>query len=107
MVSPVVFDVLHVPDCPNLAVVRDRLDRAIEAAGVSATIRVTEVSTPADAARLDMHGSPTVLIDGRDPFLQSADETSLSCRLYTVGTEIAGAPSTEQIAAAITAAAGA
>lgn len=96
-----IFDIVHVPDCPNVTVVRDRLRQAVECTGVVATIRTTEVSTPAEATQIGMHGSPTILLDGRDLFPGTAGQPSLSCRLYLVGTAIEGAPSTSQIAAAI------
>ncbi|HET6192893.1 MAG TPA: hypothetical protein VFE59_38505, partial [Trebonia sp.] len=48
--------------------------------GVSVEYRV--VSTPEEAARYGMQGSPTILIDGRDPFAEPGAAASLSCRLY-------------------------
>lgn len=91
------IDVLYVPACPNVNRARERLGSALKATGVTATIRATEVSTPADAARVGMHGSPTILIDSRDPFHQEGEEASLSCRFYDVGGSIDGAPSVEQL----------
>jgi hypothetical protein len=70
-------------------------------AGVAATTTETEVATAADAARVGMRGSPTILIDGKDPFGDPGDQTSLSCRLYDVGGSIDGAPSVEQLVAAL------
>jgi hypothetical protein len=93
----VVIEVLYVPACPNVRRARERLRSALKATGVVATIRETEVSTPADAARIGMHGSPTILIDRRDPFHQEGEEASLSCRFYDVGGSIEGAPSVEQL----------
>ena len=34
-----------------------------------------------EAARYGMQGSPTILIDGRDPFAEPGAAASLSCRL--------------------------
>ncbi|MFJ5924531.1 pentapeptide repeat-containing protein [Kitasatospora sp. NPDC092948] len=45
-------------------------------------VDLVEVADEAEAARLGMYGSPTVLIDGVDPFAPPGAEPSLSCRLY-------------------------
>ncbi|GAA1573149.1 hypothetical protein GCM10009804_32110 [Kribbella hippodromi] len=70
------LEVLHVPDCPNLAPLLTRLG---ELTDVPVTTR--EVRTDADAAAADMAGSPTLLVNGTDPFASAAGCT-LSCRLY-------------------------
>lgn len=74
--------VLMVPDCPNAPVVRERLARAL--GGRSAQVALVEVDGEEQAARLGMTGSPTVLIDGADPFAvpDAAAAASVSCRLY-------------------------
>jgi len=40
------------------------------------------VTSQADAERLGMTGSPTLLADGADPFARPGLLPSLSCRLY-------------------------
>ncbi|TXS49336.1 alkylmercury lyase [Streptomyces sp. uw30] len=72
--------VLTVPDCPNAPVVGDRLDAAL--GGLEAVIEWIEVTDDAQAARLGMTGSPTVLVDGVDPFATADAPASVSCRLY-------------------------
>jgi hypothetical protein len=48
----------------------------------------------ADAARFGMHGSPTLLIDGVDPFAELGAPTSVSCRIYrSAEGRMEGAPS--------------
>lgn len=70
-------EVLHVPGCPNLAVLLDNL-RAV----TDLPITTREISTDADAAAAGMHGSPTLLINGHDPFTPPGGDRALSCRLY-------------------------
>jgi hypothetical protein len=41
-----------------------------------------QVGTPEDAERLRFVGSPTILIDGRDPFGGTGEGFGLSCRVY-------------------------
>ena len=93
------LEVLHVPDCPNLA---PMLQRLAEASDLPVTTRLIE--TDADAAEFGMAGSPTLLIDGVDPFAAGDDcGCGVSCRLYRDGGRIVPAPSVEQLRAAITA----
>jgi hypothetical protein len=70
--------VLSVPGCPNAGVFQDRLSSAL--AGVVVHRRV--VDGEQEAAAAGMHGSPTLLIDGVDPFAMPNRPPSLSCRLY-------------------------
>src|SRR5215469_261272 len=73
--------VLEVPDCPNAPLMAERLASLIAGQpGVTLTRRV--VTDEAEASRLGMRGSPTLLIDGTDPFLVPGAQFALSCRLY-------------------------
>lgn len=92
------LEVLHVPDCPNLA---PMLERLLQVTDLEVTTR--EISTDTEASATGMAGSPTILINGIDP-LGTADEraSGLSCRLYRdeLG-RIVPAPSVDQLRAAI------
>ncbi|OZM75379.1 alkylmercury lyase [Pseudonocardia sp. MH-G8] len=74
------LEVLHVADCPNLAPLLERLR---EATDLPVTTR--EISTDVAATAAGMNGSPTLLVNGRDPFpnpnLQDCD-CGLTCRIY-------------------------
>ncbi|MFF1676202.1 organomercurial lyase [Streptomyces sp. NPDC058256] len=72
--------VLTVPDCPNAPVVKERITRALD--GRCAEVELVEVADQDEAVRLGMSGSPTVLIDGVDPFAVPGAPASVSCRLY-------------------------
>ncbi|MCX5302800.1 organomercurial lyase [Streptomyces sp. NBC_00160] len=83
--------VLTVPDCPNARVVEDRIARAT--AGRSADVELVEVADQEQAARVGMTGSPTVLINGVDPFAVPGAPASVSCRLYRgPDSRVEGAP---------------
>jgi hypothetical protein len=91
-------EVLRIEDCPGweaaLAHVREALDRSgIEGADVSVRL----VSTREEAAALPFAGSPTILVDGADPFPSGGGIGELACRVYPVGDRLAGAPSAEQL----------
>lgn len=92
------LEVLHVTDCPNLPPMLDRLGQATDL-----PVETREVHTEADAAKLGMNGSPTLLVNGVDPFAL-ADECAcgVSCRLYRDEEgRIVPAPSVEQLRNAI------
>ncbi|ABL81704.1 MULTISPECIES: alkylmercury lyase family protein [unclassified Nocardioides] len=92
------LEVLHVTDCPN---VRPMLDRLAEATDLPVATR--EVTTDTEAATLGMNGSPTLLIDGTDPFAWADQcDCGVSCRLYRDQEgRIVPAPSVDQLREAI------
>lgn len=79
---------LYFEGCPSWHEADDRLRQALTITGhVDTTIKYVQVSTPAEAERLQFRGSPTVLVDDADPFAEpsSAEPNSavgLACRLY-------------------------
>ena len=92
---------LTVPDCPHASLFEARLAAAL--IGLP-TVEITRaVVTDVDQAqRWDMRGSPTLLINGADPFSGPRQPASLSCRLYRDGDgNTSGAPSVEALRAAI------
>lgn len=94
------LEVLHVPDCPNLP---PMLQRLAEITDHPVTTRLIE--TDDDAARYGMAGSPTLLIDATDPFTTADSVCGVSCRLYRDETgRLVAAPSTDQMRTAIAAA---
>jgi hypothetical protein len=73
--------ILAVPGCPNAPVLEERLAAALEGRSDVAVTRHV-VAEESEAARWGMHGSPTILVDGADPFARPGQAASLSCRLY-------------------------
>jgi hypothetical protein len=92
------IELLYVPDCPNREAARRHLDAALAEQGLAAVMREREVASPADADRFGMHGSPTIRVDGRDPFAGPDTRPSLSCRLYPGEHGASGAPTVAQLA---------
>lgn len=94
--------VLAVPDCPNAPVAVGRITAAL--AGRPASVELVEVAGEAEATRLKMTGSPTILLDGVDPFAL-AGAPSVSCRIYRGSDGAAeGTPSVQDLTAALSAA---
>ena len=93
---------MSVPECPNHQLMVDLARRALDDVGrrdVAIDERVIE--TLPDAVDAGMRGSPTVLIDGRDPFADTTTEPSISCRLYRTPAGYAGIPPRDALVAAL------
>lgn len=95
-------ELLTVPGCPSREVTRRRILEAFAAAGLpEPTVVEREIDSPQAAVAAGMRGSPTVLIDGTDPFAAADDEPTLSCRLYATEKGLAGAPSVDDLIIAV------
>lgn len=94
--------ILTVPNCPSARTVLDRVREAL--AGRPARLELHEVHDQSEAERWGMSGSPTVLINGADPFGASSGGPSVSCRLYPGSDGVGGAPTVSDLQAAIAAA---
>lgn len=95
------LQLLYFPDCPNWRVADERLREVAHRGGL--TIEYQLVTTSDEAERVSFRGSPTILIDGVDPFAVGDEPIGLSCRLYRTPHGYDGAPTTAQIAAVVAA----
>lgn len=76
----------YFPDCPNWSVLHERVLAATASrSDVDLTLELVET------------GSPTLLIDGIDPFAEGDRPVGLSCRLYRTPDGPAGAPTLAQL----------
>lgn len=92
---------LYFPGCPNWETAEANLRAALEEIGAGTAVHRRVVDTVEDAERLGFLGSPTVLIDGRDPFGEPGATPGLSCRVYRTDAGLAGAPTVAQLRAAL------
>ncbi|GLW96811.1 thioredoxin family protein [Microtetraspora sp. NBRC 16547] len=93
---------LTVPDCPNLPLLEARLAEALSGRpDVHITCQVVTDHNQAQA--LGMHGSPTILVDGLDPFAEPGQPAGLACRLYRNAGGVSGAPSVAELRAVLAA----
>ncbi|MCX4834320.1 MULTISPECIES: hypothetical protein [unclassified Streptomyces] len=96
------IEVLVAPACPHRQLTEERLRQALDDCGLNTTDFTTRVITDlAEARRAWFKGSPTVLIDGRDPLAESGAVPSLACRTYRSANGPAGAPSVAQLLRAL------
>jgi len=93
---------LVVPNCPNEQRAREMLRHALTDAGAGDTpIRTVVVSTAERAEQLGFAGSPTILLDGADPFPSAEHCTGLSCRMCAHRSGPQGVPEVTALIAAI------
>jgi hypothetical protein len=94
--------VLYFDGCPNWQTTDARLRQAItqlERSDIAVAHR--RVFSAEEAEQLSFRGSPTILIDGRDPFADPDAPVGLSCRMYGTNTGLDGAPTVEQLVAVL------
>ncbi len=88
--------------CPNWRLADERLREALREAGADgAKITYQKIETPEQAEEAGFRGSPSILVDGRDPFADKDAPVGLSCRVYQTETGPDGAPSLAQLAVAL------
>lgn len=92
---------LYFDGCPNWRETEQRLLRALAEFGAEPALTYVHVDTHEDAERLDFRGSPTVLVDGKDPFAAPDDPVGLSCRVFRTPDGLRGAPTVEQLREAL------
>ena len=88
--------------CPHWEVADERL-RKVLSAGTGAAVEVEYqlINSPEDAERIGFHGSPTILVDGRDPFVMGDEPVGLMCRVFRTEAGREGSPSEDQLRAVL------
>ena len=99
--APVEVELLYFDECPNHHAVDAHL-MALADDFPTMTVSHHLVDTPDEAERVGFRGSPTILVNGLDPFATEADPIGgLSCRVYQTPGGPAGSPTLEQLRAAL------
>lgn len=90
------IQLLYFEGCPN---VEEAASRVRDALGDRPEVSVIrhQVADIEEAERVGMHGSPTILIDGTDPFDSDDTLVSWSCRVYGPDDGSQGVPSLERL----------
>ena len=97
--TPQRLELLYFLGCPSWRLAAERLSEATTRFGLPIEHRL--VTTDEEAQRVSFRGSPTILIDGVDPFVAGDEPIGLSCRLYLTPDGYAGSPTLKQIAAVL------
>ncbi len=84
--------------CPNWELADQRLRKVLrELSGGTVTLERQLIDSPETAERIGFRGSPTILIDGHDPFATGHEPVGMSCRVYDTKRGREGAPSEAQL----------
>jgi len=96
-------ELLYIDGCPSWRAADDNLQAALHRVGRSDRVAHRMLVTTEEADAIGFAGSPTVLIDGRDPFGTPGAAAGLACRVYPTPEGPAGTPTVAQLEAALTA----
>ncbi|MBT2500280.1 thioredoxin family protein [Agromyces sp. ISL-38] len=96
------IEVLHITECPGWEPTLGLLRRALDELGITeASVSARLISSPDEARRCGFAGSPTVLVDGIDPFPSSGPAEELACRVYRGADGLSPHPSPRDLVAAL------
>jgi hypothetical protein len=88
--------------CPNWLEAETLLSEAIATLGAGdVTVERQRIETLQAAVAAGFTGSPTILVDGRDPFAQAGAQPGLACRVYPTPQGLRGSPTLDQLLAAL------
>jgi hypothetical protein len=88
--------------CPNWKVALERLNEALRAVGrADLIVQRRLVETADEAEELKFVGSPTIRIEGEDPFADGDAGVGLACRVYRTPTGLSASPTTAQLVQAL------
>jgi len=95
------YELRTIPGCPHSGQALKLFRTALLAEGIDPELAtVLELTSEAEAAAVDFHGSPTFTADGQDLF-PSAAAAALTCRVYPTDRGLAGLPSIESLRTAV------
>lgn len=87
-----------VSDCPNAEAARHVLRQAMSDLGLdSSPVSTRVVHSEVEAREIGFVGSPSIRINGRDPFAEPGQSASVSCRLYQTPAGPQSVPTTAAI----------
>lgn len=92
----------YIEGCPNWPETRAHLE-TLASQHRDVEIDLQRIDTPEAAERVGFRGSPTILVDGDDPFADGESPVGLACRVYRTEAGYAGSPTLEQLRHAIAA----
>jgi len=92
-----IVELLYFDGCPHWETADATLRQA--AAEVGATVQHRRIVEDGDLRGFG--GSPTILVDGHDPFPLAGPSEGLSCRLYATPAGPAGSPTLDQLRSAL------
>lgn len=83
--------------CPNWKHLYSTMETLMSELGMDSTIELQRVETPEEAVKVRFRGSPTLLVDGVDPFADDDAPFGLGCRVYRSASGFSGEPTYDQL----------
>ena len=95
-------ELLVIPGCPNEAAAAELVRGVLDELGRTDTpLTVRVVGSQAVADRPGCTGSPTLLVNGNDPFAEPGQAPALACRVYPTAAGLRGLPDADAVRAAL------
>ena len=95
------IELLYFEDCPSYRVAEDWLREVLAEVNIAEPIEMIEIKTETDAEHWKFLGSPTIRLDGVDPFEQGEADYGLQCRVYLTPAGLCGWPTKEMLRRAV------
>src|SRR5919107_179409 len=96
------IELLYFGGCPTYRNAAEDVRRVLAETSVEAELKLVAVNSDEDARRISFAGSPTLRIDGRDPFpVPERGEGGLTCRVYATPEGMKGTPTAAMIREAL------
>ncbi|MEV7234192.1 thioredoxin family protein [Streptomyces sp. NPDC051020] len=96
------IELLYFGGCPNWHLAQEHLAQALAITGNPGHhVSLLAVETDEQAQALRFPGSPTIRVNGRDPFPAATETYGLTCRVYTTPQGLAGAPAVDELVRAL------
>ena len=88
------IELLYFDGCPTSKAVHQTLQEVLSEEGIDAQIQLLPVNTAEEAQRVQFPGSPTIRVNGRDPFPVGGERQAwwLGCRMYPTSEGLKGTP---------------
>lgn len=84
--------------CPHWRIAEERLRKVVQdLPNDNVTLEYQLIDSPDTADRVGFLGSPTILIDGRDPFVTGTEGVGMTCRVFLTEHGVQGAPTEAQL----------
>lgn len=91
------IDLLHIAECPSWTTCLKNIKHALIDLEDDSKVNLFLVDSLEKEELSMFHGSPTILVDGRDIFPVDDYDGALSCRVYSTPEGLRGMPSIDQI----------
>ena len=96
------IEILYFDGCPSYRAVEQTLRGVLAERGIGAEVDLVAVDTDEEASRRRFPGSPTVRVDGEDPFpVPDRAGYALGCRMYATPEGLRGSPTAEMLKEAL------